>query len=244
MLFFKHPCDAYEQPFFQRIEHQWGWAGLGYFWRVMELLTHGKRKIPVNAVLLLKTSGLSLKKKIEILSLPNNEFFYLNRKNEICLGVKEKTDDEDEQMKIEFPHAGDHTGDQAGDHPCACAVPCSSTKEEDKEKKKNKKEILTCQQLLEQAATVEERDFYANMMEHYPRVCQMKLPLTYEELKRLLRDRHTYEELNWTLIQMENYLPLLKKCVSANLTLRNWIRRQRINFGGYNNNINNYAQNY
>jgi hypothetical protein len=62
---------------------------------------------------------------------------------------------------------------------------------------------------------------------HTPRVNQMKKPLTNEEAERLIADldigkNERGEMLRGILMSMENYVPLLNKSVSANLTIRKW----------------------
>lgn len=238
MQFFKHPCDARFRPFIKHLEKKYGWAGVGFYWRIVEVISDYKiKELPLKTALSWTTSGLGNEDKKSIIKSKRNKIFYVDIHDTIRL--RESKNSTSRTHPCADPIADTDAGGDAGGDVGLRAVPFSTTREENKEKKKNKKEILNCQELLEQADTDEERDFYANMMEHYPRICQMKLPLTYEQLKRLLRDGHTYEELNWTLIQMENYLPLLQKCVSANLTIRNWIRRTR----EYSTNKH-HAQNY
>jgi hypothetical protein len=60
-----------------------------------------------------------------------------------------------------------------------------------------------------------------------PRVHKMKKPLTNEEAERLIADldigkNERGEMLRGILMSMENYVPLLNKSVSANLTIRKW----------------------
>jgi hypothetical protein len=62
---------------------------------------------------------------------------------------------------------------------------------------------------------------------HTPRVQQMKQPLTNEEAERLIADLGIEkgpngDRLRDILKSMQNYVPLLSKSVSANLTIRKW----------------------
>lgn len=82
-------------------------------------------------------------------------------------------------------------------------------------------------ELCESAQTEEEKQFYQMMLENYPRVCQLEQPLTYAQLLQMLQKGITAEQISDILKEMENYKLLHKKCVSANLTIRNWIRRRR-----------------
>ncbi len=71
----------------------------------------------------------------------------------------------------------------------------------------------------------EERKFLDGMQEHYPSVCKMKEPLTFQQYKKLL-GKYTAEAIEDILERMENYVKLREKYISANLTIRNWIKRQ------------------
>ena len=71
----------------------------------------------------------------------------------------------------------------------------------------------------------EEQKFLDGMQEHYPSVCKMKVPLTFQQYQKLLNE-YTPEAIRDILERMENYAQLHKKCTSANLTIRNWIKNQ------------------
>ena len=71
----------------------------------------------------------------------------------------------------------------------------------------------------------EEQKFLDGMQEHYPSVCKMKVPLTFQQYQKLLNE-YTTEAIRDILERMENYAQLHKKCTSANLTIRNWIKNQ------------------
>lgn len=58
-----------------------------------------------------------------------------------------------------------------------------------------------------------------------PRINQMKQPLTIEEYLKL-KDKYSKEVITNVLIAMQNRADLLKKYVSANLTINNWAQRE------------------
>lgn len=89
-----------------------------------------------------------------------------------------------------------------------------------------KKEIC----IKKKSATTEpisedEQKFLDGMQEHYPSVCKMKAPLTFQQYQKL-QNEYTTEAIRDILERMENYAQLHKKCTSANLTIRNWIKNQ------------------
>lgn len=61
-----------------------------------------------------------------------------------------------------------------------------------------------------------------------PNISKLKEQLTFEEATRLFTD-FTEQELQKVIEAMENYKPLTTKSISVNLTIRNWIRRDRQN---------------
>ncbi len=68
------------------------------------------------------------------------------------------------------------------------------------------------------------RKFQKWIEDNAPNVAKMQSPFTEAEFNALKRD-FTVKQIEALLIAMHNYKPLLKKSVSANLTLRNWAKR-------------------
>ena len=100
-------------------------------------------------------------------------------------------------------------------------------KEEKKEKeeKQAKEENSTALEILE---TVEEVDPFIDfenwIRENAPEVGKMKDPFTRGQFEKLFAE-YNAEDIYNTLESMHNWTQLHKKCRSANLTCRNWIRR-------------------
>jgi hypothetical protein len=67
--------------------------------------------------------------------------------------------------------------------------------------------------------------------EKCPNISKMKQQLTYDEAERLFAD-FTPQELQSVIEAMENYKLLTTKSISVNLTIRNWIRRDKKNGTG------------
>ena len=59
-----------------------------------------------------------------------------------------------------------------------------------------------------------------------PNVAQMRYPFTEDEFVRLKAD-FGVKYMQFLILQMHNYKPLLKKYQSANLTFRNWAKREQ-----------------
>lgn len=63
------------------------------------------------------------------------------------------------------------------------------------------------------------------MKENTPSVLKMKEPLTEKQFTELRKD-FTNDQIKHLLLKMHNWEPLLKKCKVANLTFRNWSKRE------------------
>lgn len=71
-----------------------------------------------------------------------------------------------------------------------------------------------------------EYEFNIGMKEAYPRVMQLKHPLTYNGYVEL-QSKYTAEEIKDVLTRMDNYKPLLSKYIDAKRTIINWIKISR-----------------
>lgn len=100
----------------------------------------------------------------------------------------------------------------------------TSTPIEEEKKDKEKKEMQKKVDIDEE----KEISFYEQMKEHYPRVMSMRQPLTWKQyLKMTTEDGFSARLIKSILEEMENYAMLSQRYVSANLTIRNWIRNKR-----------------
>lgn len=91
---------------------------------------------------------------------------------------------------------------------------------------KKKSAIVWPERVSIETISEEEQKFRDGMQEHYPNVCKMKEPLTFQQYKKLQGD-YTPEAIRDILERMENHTKLREKYISANLTIRNWIKRQK-----------------
>jgi hypothetical protein len=94
-------------------------------------------------------------------------------------------------------------------------------KEKENEKKKENGDELTHTQ--EQVSLF--KNFQVWLNSNAPRINQLKQPLTLSEYLSLREDL-SKETLKTVCISMQNRADLLKKYVSANLTIRNWAKRE------------------
>ena len=99
----------------------------------------------------------------------------------------------------------------------------TSTPIEEEKKDKEKKEMQKKVDIDEE----KEISFYEQMKEHYPRVMSMRQPLTWKQyLKMTTEDGFSARLIKSILEEMENYVLLTTKYVSASMTIRSWIKRR------------------
>lgn len=108
-------------------------------------------------------------------------------------------------------------------------------KEEEKEERKEKEENSDFSEIVE---TVEEvdpfKDFQDWIRENAPEVGKMKDPFTRGQYEKLFATYNAVDIYN-TLESMHNWTQLHKKCRSANLTCRNWLRKDLLQRGQTDN---------
>lgn len=227
MQFFKHPCNASLHPAIQEIEQRYGWAGLGFFWKLVENIYLCNGSYPLEAALSWRVRGLRRVVKLAFLSDKVIPFFFVSSDGVITL---------DEEFLLNGAQADTPMGAHAYAPLCAQVsakahaydpVPAQTLPTILKEKKRVERKTHTrsIDIMIDSAQNDEERDFYKQMTERYPRVCGMTRPLSYQELDKLIKDGFALERIAATLMEMENHVNLQKKYVSAYLTLRNWLRR-------------------
>lgn len=71
----------------------------------------------------------------------------------------------------------------------------------------------------------EEQRYNEAMKKRYPHIMRMDQPLTLEQAKKL-KGKFNNDLLQKIMDEMENWKPLLKKCVSAYMTINNWCNRE------------------
>ena len=73
------------------------------------------------------------------------------------------------------------------------------------------------------------KSFQDWILKNAPRVAEMRNPFTISEYYGIVNDFKDKQQVKSLLMAMHNSIPLLKKNISANLTFRNWIKREGVN---------------
>jgi len=101
------------------------------------------------------------------------------------------------------------------------SIPTKENKEIDRKVLSNESTKSTRKKEL----TEEEKEYQEKMREKFPRIMKMEQPLTLEEAKKL-KGKYDSDMLKQIMHEMENWKPLLKKSVSAYMTIINWCNRE------------------
>lgn len=228
MTFFKHPYNASFLKAVIKLEQDFNLAGIGFLWKLSEKLCLNQGACPLHDVLNWSYRGL---KKTEILQILSAEYdFFLIDENKIVrpsatwaklLGL----------LRTGSPaEAGAEAGTEAGAPDPAHAGHCPTNREDKNRKENSLKEALSqgaeqreCE-IFPREVSAEEREFNQKMLQSYPRICQMKQPLTFLQMERLLAEGIPATKIASVLKDMENCSKLLTRYISANLTLRSWLR--------------------
>ena len=195
----KHPNNASHQPPMRRIIEAYGLSGYGLYWCIKERVADLRGLLSLNTLMHeFCTHKFSRNRVRDIIEL--SEMFEIS--DEGLVSLKGKTEGESDPKTPRSARAN---------------LLISLDKEE------RYKKDSSIEALISASASDSELNFYLRMKAEYPRVCQMQQPLTYTEMQRLLTD-HPKERIQNALNDMENYPNLLTKYLSANRTLRKWIK--------------------
>lgn len=199
MKWFKHPVNASRELPVRRIRTEYGYQGVGIFWCIVERVVQENGMISLDD-LVCEFGGKHFNNgKVRSL-VCDCGFFTLSEEGNLV------------NLAEQRPSKGQAKAE---------TVRANLLNTLDKEERYKKDSSIEA--LISASASDSELNFYLRMKAEYPRVCQMQQPLTYTEMQRLLTD-HPKERIQNALNDMENYPNLLTKYLSANRTLRKWIK--------------------
>lgn len=199
MRWFKHPVNASRELPVRRIRTDYGYQGVGIFWCIVERVVQENGMISLDD-LVCEFGGKHFNNG-KVRSLVCNCGFFTVSEEGSLVNLAEQS-----------PSKGQAKSETAR------ANLLNTLDKEERYKKDSSIEAL-----ISASTSESEKEFYQRMKAEYPRVCQMAEPLTFAEMQRLL-NIHPRERIHMALNDMENYPNLLTKYLSANRTLRKWIK--------------------
>jgi len=237
MNWIKHSTTSIMSEKLQRVHETFKLQGIGMYWIIVEKIALNNGCCRLQEIYTWACRGMKSK---DIDSLVDEERFGLFRVIDDMVFLTGDLDDGSaETDDICQPRACTHASADAPipapkDAPIQTGTDASDPIEEKNRIDKNREECLTGQkpvQSKEKKKSIElspeEISFNEGMKKNFPQVCAMKEPLTYQQYQRLRVDGFTDEQLRTTLCDMQNYRKLTSIYVSANLTLRKWLRMEK-----------------
>ena len=183
----------------RRIIEAYGLSGYGLYWCIKERVADLRGLLSLNTLLHeFCTRKISRNRVRDIIEL--SEMFEIS--DEGLVSLKGKTEGESDSKT-----------------PRSARANLLNTLDKEERYKKDS----SIEALISASTSESEKEFYQRLKVEYPRVCQMAEPLTFAEMQRLL-NVYPRERIHMALNDMENYPNLLTKYLSANRTLRKWIK--------------------
>lgn len=228
MDFFLHSSTARYSQQLLNIEKEYGLAGLGFYWKAIELLMQSNTKVPLGNFQALRYKQIGFKDCLSIMN--NSGLFHIDENKYVTLakdvnyGIDEKSLSSYFDKLIKFydgnpndlkaTRAGTRAGTPAGDactgtptdvHPGVCAGTIVMDKKEESKT----------------------RDVYALLQEYmdknYPHLQQMEEPIELEQFQDLQKN-YSREQIEDVLQQMENSIDLNTRKRSCYLTALAWLK--------------------
>lgn len=216
MIWFKHYVTASHDPSVRRVKAEFGYHGLGIFWCIVERVVQCDGKILANEIEREFMGHHFNRGKVRSL-ITDSGFFVTDDSG--CVDLMDPT---------MYKNNADN-----GQTARTCDLATKKDKEKNrKEKKTTSEKDTSCSvaALLSEAADENEKRFYENLQAKYPRICQMRQPLTYAQMLRL-QEKYNRDDVLAILNDMENHPGLIKQYISANLTVQGWMNIRAKNGG-------------
>lgn len=219
MDYFFHHTSARYAPLILKIEHDYSLAGIGFYWKAVELLLASNTKIPINDFQKLRYTQIDHRDCEDIIKNSGlfevEDDYWVSLKKDVYNGIDKITLDQYFKNLELFSASPACAPESSPAENCAGVCACSI----DMDKKK----------------TDREADGLLNkyMDENFPHLNEMVEPLTKKQFDEL-RSRYSKEEIEDIFTQMENKLNLVNNNRSCYLTARSWLKhsygkRKKIN---------------
>ncbi len=211
MKWFKHSVTASRELPLRSIKADYGFYGVGIFWCILERVLHDDGLITVEELEREFCSRYFPRGKVRSIIM-DYEFFHID-----CHDNVTTADIKPELVSVDTTYTA---------RPYLLNSSYELNKDIDIEEREIEESSLPTATPAPTPLSDEKKmaDF---MLSRYPRVSRMRKPLTFAEMSRLCKE-YKAEAIHAQLENMENYPTLLTKYVSANLTIRKWLRADRV----------------
>ncbi len=248
--YYKHQVTSHNHWKFKALRRKYGWEGEGRFWALNNMIgdsadcildtTDEDRMLAAAADLDMELVDLEEFIKYLIdkckLILPTENGITTKRTLETLNGVTEKR----ERMRERYKQKVENSDSRKTVSDGRKSNSVSRKRNSDSRNKQSTVQHSTVENSTVQysnnngadapAYTEEQQATFAYFQQwidkNAPRVAKMKEPFSIEQYYKLKEDGFTKAQVQEIILKMHNYEPLLKKNRSANLTLRNWSKKE------------------
>lgn len=231
--YFPHDYTPTDDPKIMGMVSQYGAAGYGLYWRIVEMLhVDPNHQLPTKQYLMLAIAKQMNSTPDFLLQFINDcvnifELFEQDHDMIICKRVNRNIEDRERKTNIAKAN-GSKGGEARAKQIVATAkqnVAIKGNKRKVKEiKEKEEIETIVSNEIEEDEGFIAFQNF---ILAETPRVSKMEEPFTKAEFYRLIND-YTQPQIEQLLHDMHNYKNLFKTSVNANSTLRKWANRNGI----------------
>ena len=223
-FYFSHDYNSRNDIKIKRLLQKLGFEGYGLFWAIIEELYNNANALPTHyegIAFDMRTHEDLVKSVVEDFDL-----FVVHEGNFGSISVERRINERNEKSK-KAKNSADFRWSNANESK-KDANEMRTQCDGNAIKKERNKEVKEIKKVDANAPIpiYSERSMAAlkYISEKCPTVAKMKLPLTHLEAEKLI-DEFGKDLVKEYLNAMENYVPLLSKSKSANLTIRKWIKR-------------------
>ena len=222
-FYFSHDYNARTDSKIKRLIAKHGMTGYGIYWAIVEDLYQNANALPTDYESI-AFDIRSNKKTIE--SIVNDfELFQMNGEVFGSNSVQRRLDERSEKSQ----KAKDSANKRWDKNANALQTQSEGNAIKGKERKVN--DIKENEILKEVSVPLSPHPLITWIQTNTPKVQKLKQPLTNDECTKLLEDLKIDTDIKKArlkdmLTNMQNYKPLLTKNESANLTIRNWWKRE------------------
>ena len=221
MEFFIHSTKASDSAKLQKLQKDYKLAGLGFYWKVVELLMLCPIKVHINSILALKESPISFNVVKAIIN--DYDLFDVDENNYVSLKIDKGTGVGEKSLESYLSFFSSSSRASGVSHESrvssrassgACTPTRSSYEEKDEKTKYIESEIGRTQQMI-----------INFLKKKCPHLCKMEQQITAEEYMRLL-ERYSETQIQDVLLAMENEKKVYLEKRSVFQTALSWLKKR------------------
>ena len=210
MEFFLHSTTAHYSRLLLKLEHDYGLAAIGFYWKAVELIILSGKKIPIHFFQSLRHKPLrffdvyGIIYSSELFDIDENFFVTLAQDPEKSIGLKSYENYLTSVRNSVIADERDNVIASTRNSACVCPGPIEMNKEKIRLDGEAQKQLSRFMHL------------------RCPHLLEMEDPLTLEEYRELKKD-YTWRQIQGVLVNMENEVGLSRRKRSCYQTALTWL---------------------